>query len=312
MRTAAIVGVLWAVGAAAGQDKKPALELPPIQHLWAGKAPGQMGETLGDRPGIYWYPAPAHKANGAAIVVCPGGGYGNLAMDHEGVQIARWLNGLGVHVAVLRYRHAPKYRHPIPLGDAQRAIREVRAKAGGDLKLDAKKVGILGFSAGGHLTSTAGTHFDLGKADAPDPIDRISCRPDFHVLLYPVITLEPPYAHMGSRYNLLGKEADAKLVASLCNHLAVTKETPPAFLAHTAEDTAVPPENSVLYYLALQKHKIPAELHVYEKGRHGLGLGPAEMPFSTWPARCEAWLRVRGVLPPAAVGGEAVPNILGN
>ncbi|HEX3313440.1 MAG TPA: prolyl oligopeptidase family serine peptidase, partial [Gemmataceae bacterium] len=132
-----------------------------------------------------------------------------------------------------------------------------------------------------------------------DPIDRVSCRPDFAVLCYAVITLEPPYAHMGSRYNLLGKEADEKLVASLSNDRMVTKETPPTFLVHTSEDKGVPPQNSVLFYMACMKNHVPAELHIFEKGGHGLGMGPANLPFSAWPALCEAWLRGRGVLPAA-------------
>ena len=178
-----------------GEKKKDAM--PELQPLWTGDAPGALGKTPADIPGIYLYPAPADKANGAGVVVCPGGGYGGLAMDHEGKQIAAWLNDLGVTVAVLKYRlGSAKYRHPIELGDAQRAVRTVRAKAK-DLKVDAQKIGILGFSAGGHLASTAGTHFDAGNADATDPIDRVSCRPDFMVLGYPVITLEPPFvAHL--------------------------------------------------------------------------------------------------------------------
>lgn len=282
--------------APAQDKKKPMLDLPALQPLWPDGAPGALGKEATDIPGIYLYPAPADKATGTAIVICPGGGYGGLAMDHEGVQIARWLNDLGITAAVLKYRLGPRYRHPIELGDAQRALRTVRSRAGA-WKLEPARVGILGFSAGGHLASTAGTHFDAGKSDAADPIDRVSSRPDFMVLMYPVITFHPPHAHMGSRYNLLGKDADEKVVESLCNEKMVTRETPPTFLVHTSEDTGVPPENSVLFYLALQKHKVPAELHIYEKGRHGLGLGPANLAFSSWPSRCEAWLRGRGFLP---------------
>jgi acetyl esterase/lipase len=281
--------------ATAGEKKKAPLQLPELKPLWTGKAPGALGDTPADIPGIYLFRAA--NPNGTAIVVCPGGGYGGLAMDHEGKQIGEWLNKLGITAAVLKYRlGSAKYRHPVELGDAQRALRTVRANADA-WKIDPAKIGILGFSAGGHLTSTAGTHFDSGKADAADPIDRVSCRPDFMVLLYPVITLEPPFAHMGSRNNLLGKDAPAELVKSLSNEQMVTKETPPTFLVHTSEDRGVPPENSVLFYLALQKNKVPAELHIYEKGGHGLGMGPANLPFSSWPGRCEAWLRGRGLLP---------------
>ncbi len=270
----------------------------PFTPLWPGDdktnpAPGAKGNDPADIPGVYIYPA--KNPNGAAVVVCPGGGYVNLAMNHEGVQIADWLNSHGITALVLKYRLGPKYRHPVELGDAQRAIRYARANAE-SLKIDAKRVGILGFSAGGHLASTAGTHFDLGMKAAKDPIDTQSCRPDFMVLLYPVITFSGPFAHNGSRNNLLGKDADAKLVEYLSNDKQVTKETPPTFLAHTTEDTGVPPENSLLFYMALNKHRVPAELHVFEKGRHGLGMGPPELPFSAWPDRCIAWMKGRGLL----------------
>lgn len=268
---------------------------PEVQPLWKGDAPGAKGKDAVDVPGFILYRAPADKANGAAIVVCPGGGYGVLAMDHEGHQIARWLNGQGVTAVIVKYRLGPRYNHPTPLTDAQRALRVTRFRAK-EWGVDPKRVGILGFSAGGHLASTTGTHFDAGQSDAPDPIDRISCRPDFMVLMYPVITLTGPYAHVGSRNNLLGKNPDPKLVDHLCNDKMVTPETPPTFLVHTTEDTGVPPENSVLFYMALCKHKVPAELHIYEKGQHGLGLGPKELPYASWPDRCVAWLQSRGIL----------------
>lgn len=279
----------------AGEKKKDEAPRPPLVPLWQGDAPGAKGKEAGDIPGLMYYPAPKEKANGTAVVVCPGGGYGALAMNHEGHDVAGWLNSLGISAFVLKYRLGPKYHHPVQLGDAQRAIRTVRAKAK-EWNLDPNRIGILGFSAGGHLASTAGTHFDKGKPDADNPIDQASSRPDFMILLYPVITLTGPYAHNGSRNNLLGKTPDAQLVESLCNEKQVTKETPPTFLVHTSEDTAVPPENSVMFYLALSKNRVPAELHIYEKGRHGLGLGSQEMPFSSWPDRCAAWLRGRNFL----------------
>jgi acetyl esterase/lipase len=265
------------------------------QPLWPDSAPGAKGKEPADIPVVLLYRAPADKANGAAIVVCPGGGYGGLAMDHEGHQIARWLNEHGITAVILKYRLGPRYHHPAPLTDAQRALRVTRAHAK-EWQIDPKRVGILGFSAGGHLASTAGTHFDAGDPRADDPIDRLSSRPDFLVLLYPVITLTGPHAHVGSRNNLLGKNPDPKLVDSLCNDKMVTAETPPTFLVHTTEDKGVPPENSVLFYLACCQHRVPAELHIYERGRHGLGLGPKDLPFSTWPDRCLAWLRGRGLL----------------
>lgn len=278
-----------------------AQEKPAFTPLWPKGAPGAMGTADKDVPAIAVYPAPADKNTGVAVVVCPGGGYGGLAMDHEGYQVAKWLNDLGINAAILRYRlGSAKYHHPIQLGDAQRAIRTVRSRAG-ELKIDPKKIGILGFSAGGHLVTTAATHFDAGKADADDPIDKLSCRPDFLIAVYPVVTFTNPYTHGGSRNNLLGKEnaSDPKLIELLSNEKQVTKDTPPTFLAHTSEDKAVPPENSIYFYLACQKHGVPAELHIYEKGQHGLGLGRPGFAFSDWPSRCEAWLRTRNVLPAA-------------
>jgi acetyl esterase/lipase len=281
-----------------GQDKKKGLDMRvPYTPLWQGDAPGAKGKDMADIPGVYIYPA--KKPNGAVIVVCPGGGYGGHAMDHEGVQIADWLNEHGVTALVLKYRLGAKYNHPIPLTDAQRAIRYARAKAS-EWKGDPKRVAILGFSAGGHLASTTGTHFDAGSKDATDPIDRESCRPDFMILMYPVITLTGPYAHNGSRINLLGKSPDAKLVESLCNDKMVTKDTPPTFLVHTSEDKGVPPENSVIFYQALRKNGVPAEMHIYEKGRHGLGLALKDadrnLTYASWPNRCIAWMRSHGYL----------------
>jgi len=280
------------------QGKKPGVDMRvPFTPLWQGDAPDAKGKEPADIPGVWVYPA--KKPNGAAVVVCPGGGYGVLALDHEGVQIADWLNSHGITAVVVKYRLGPKYNHPTPLNDAQRAVRYVRFKAD-ELKVDPKRVGVLGFSAGGHLASTVGTHFVLGAPGGNITIDSISTRPDFLVLMYPVITLTGPAAHVGSRNNLLGKNPDAKLVDSLCNHTQVTKDTPPTFLVHTTADTGVPPENSVLFYLALTKHKVPAEMHIYEKGRHGLGLalnaGDRDLPYASWPDRCVAWMKGRGFL----------------
>ncbi len=265
------------------------------QPLWQGDAPGAKGKEPADQPGFILYQAASDKANGAAVVVCPGGGYGGLAIDHEGHQIARWLNSLGVTAVIVKYRLGPRYRHPIPLTDAQRALRITRYHAK-EWGIDPTRVGIMGFSAGGHLASTAGTHFDKGKAEAADPIERQSCRPDFMILMYPVITMADPFTHAGSRNNLLGKDPNAKLIENLSNEKMVTPETPPTFLVHTTEDKVVPPENSAIFYMALCRNKVPAELHIYEKGRHGLGLGPKEMPYASWPDRCVAWLRDRGIL----------------
>jgi acetyl esterase/lipase len=269
---------------------------PKVEPLWPAGPPGKLGSGKGHEPTLtIWQPA-EDKASGAAIVVCPGGGYGGLATDHEGKQIGQWLNSLGVTAFVLEYRHGGQgYRHPIPLGDAQRALRTVRARAQ-EWQIDPTKIGILGFSAGGHLASTASTKFDAGKPDAADPIERASCRPDFAVLVYPVISFSDASAHKGSARNLLGANATAEQLAGISNETQVTSQTPPTFMMHTNEDTGVPPDNSVLYYLALRKAGVPAELHIYEKGRHGLGLAPDTPGTRDWPAACAAWLRGRGLI----------------
>lgn len=268
---------------------------PKVELLWPQGAPGAAGTEDADKPTLSIWQPPADKANGCAVVICPGGGYGFLAVDHEGKQIAEWLNSLGVTAVMLKYRIAPRYKHPAPLQDAQRAIRTVRARAE-EWKIDPNRVGILGFSAGGHLTSTAATHFDDGQPDAADPVEKQSCRPTFAVLCYPVISFTTPYTHIGSKNNLLGKEADEKLVESLSNELQVTDKTPPTFLFHTDEDSGVPSENSVLFYMALRKAKVPAELHIYEKGKHGVGLAQSDPVLSTWSGRCADWLKVHGWL----------------
>lgn len=268
---------------------------PKTELLWPNGAPGAVGTEDGDKPSLTIYLPPAEKANGAAVVVCPGGGYGGLAMDHEGRQIADWLNARGLAAFVLKYRHAPRYHQPTPMLDAQRALRLVRARAK-EWNVDPQRIGIWGFSAGGHLASTAGTHFDDGKPDADDPIDRTGCRPDFLILCYPVITMTLPYTHGGSRNNLLGKEPEPKLVEYYSNEKQVTSKTPPTFLFHTDADKAVPAENSVFFYQALRKAKVPAEMHIYEPGQHGVGLAQKDPVLSTWSERLEAWLKLRGIL----------------
>jgi len=269
---------------------------PRTEPLWPAGAPGKLGEGRGHEPTLTIWQPPADKANGTAIVVCPGGGYGGLAVDHEGRQIGEWLNTLGITAFVLEYRHGGQgYRHPIPLGDAQRAIRTVRSRAK-EWNVDPAKIGILGFSAGGHLASTASTKFDAGKEDSADPIERVGSRPDFAVLVYPVITFVEPSAHKGSARNLLGPDATPEQLAALSNETQVTANTPPTFLMHTTEDAGVPPENSILYYLALKKAGVPAELHIYEVGRHGLGLAADTNGTRDWPAACAAWLKGRGLV----------------
>src|SRR5262245_4013793 len=268
---------------------------PKTELLWPKGAPDAKGDTDKDKPKLIIYLP--EKPTGVGIVICPGGGYGNLAMDHEGAQIGRWLNENDIAGFICDYRHRGKgYGHPAPLQDAQRAIRTVRARTK-EFGVDPAKVGILGFSAGGHLASTAVTHFDMGDANSDNPIMRVSSRPDFGILCYPVIAFDQPFTHKGSQKNLLGEGAPADLVASLSNERQVTDQTPPCFLWHTWEDKGVPPENSLAFYSALVAHKIPAELHIYEKGRHGLGLAKDTPGTSTWSAACITWLKGRGILP---------------
>ena len=263
--------------------------------LWTGKAPMLLPEKPNDAPTLTIYKPAKEKSVPTAIIVCPGGGYGGLAIGHEGKEPAEFLNSIGITACVLKYRHAPGYRHPVPMMDAQRAIRHVRFHAR-DLGVDPSKIGIWGFSAGGHLASTVSTHFKGEGLDPMDPIDKISSRPDFSILCYPVITLEPPHAHMGSRRNLLGNNPDQALVTSLCNHLQVSKETPPTFLFHTKADKAVVIENSMLYREACQKAGVPVELVVYDQGQHGVGLASKDPVLSEWPKKLQKWMDSRGLL----------------
>jgi len=291
--TRALSGLILLAGVALAQTAGPKPDL-----LWADGAPGAQGTEDIDKPTLTSYLVPEGRGTGTAVVVCPGGGYAHLSMDKEGSEIAHWLNSIGVSAFVLKYRLGPKYHHPIELGDAQRAIRTVRTKAA-EYRVRPDRVGIMGFSAGGHLASSAGTHFDAGNASAADPIDRAGSRPDFLVLCYPVISFGQ-FAHRGSMQMLLGDNPDPKLVELMSNELQVTAQTPPTFLFHTTEDRTVPVENSVLFYMALRKAGVPAELHIYERGPHGVGLASTDEALSSWPARLADWLRIRGLLNPAA------------
>ncbi|HEY9559224.1 MAG TPA: alpha/beta hydrolase [Anseongella sp.] len=289
-----MAAVLFVSSAAITPFSVRAQEATP-ESLWPEKT-YQEDEFM---PTITFYNPPKEKAVDVAIVVCPGGGYSGLASDHEGTQIAAWLNNMGITAAVLRYHTVSETGgkpglHPAPLNDALRAIRTVRSRAG-KLGVDPKKIGIIGFSAGGHLASTAATHFTAGDPAAENPLEKLSSRPDFAILLYPVITFLPPFAHQGSRVNLLGENPPDKLVLEFSNELQVRSETPPVFLAHTTEDPVVPVENSILFYQALHKAGVPAELHIFQHGRHGLGLGKEE-PFSEWPQLCQKWMKAMGFL----------------
>jgi len=268
---------------------------PATVPLWPNGAPGALGDEDRDKPTLTIFLPTKNQGSGVGLVVCPGGSYVGLASNHEGRQVANWLNSMGIAAFVLKYRLGPRYHHPIELGDAQRAIRMVRAHAA-EYGITADHVGIMGFSAGGHLASTAGTHFDSGDPNDPDPMQRVSSRPDFLVLGYPVISMKPPYVHAGSLKNLLGDSPDPNLVEKLSNELQVTPQTPPTFLFHTTEDKAVPVENSVLFYLALRKAGVPAELHVFEKGPHGFGLDYKNPVLAMWPPLLANWFRERGLL----------------
>jgi acetyl esterase/lipase len=263
--------------------------------LWPDGAPGALGQQDKDIPTLtpFW-PSPA-KATGAAIVICPGGGYGGLA-PHEGRDYARFLNESGIAGFVLKYRlGSGGYRHPVMLQDAARAVRLVRARAG-EWKLDSHRIGIMGSSAGGHLASTLLTHFDAGKPEAADLVERQSSRPDLGILCYAVITMGQ-FTHQGSKGNLLGNDPSPELVRALSNELQVTKDTPPCFIWHTYEDNGVPVENSLQFAEALRRAGVPCDLHIYQKGPHGLGLGTREWnpeKRHPWTRDCIFWLQVQG------------------
>jgi acetyl esterase/lipase len=230
---------------------------------------------------------------GAAVVICPGGGYMIEAMDHEGYEMAEWLAAQGVAGIVLKYR-LPYGHHEIPLKDAQRAMRIVRQKAK-EWGINPSKIGIAGSSAGGHLASTAGTRFDLGKPDSIDPIEKFSCRPDFMLLLYPVITFNEEFGHMGSRNNLIGAGNKWELVERYSNELQVTAQTPPTFLILADDDKGVPSRNSIEFYMALKKHKIPAEMHIFRDGGHGFGMTKKNLPVDQWPTLFAQWMKAQGI-----------------
>ena len=278
-----LVLMMLAVQCVSVQAAQPAGE----QLLWTDGAPGATGSEPKDKPAITVHLAPADKANGAAVVICPGGGYGALMMSYEGHDIAKWLNEQGVAGIVLKYRIAP-YKHPAPLLDVQRALRTVRTNAA-EWKLDPQRIGVMGFSAGGHVASTVSTHFDAGKADATDPIEKQSCRPNFSILVYPVISMGPK-SHGGSRSNLLGPKPTPELIALLSNELQVTKETPPTFLVHSTGDKAVTWENSQMFADACKAQGVPAEFLKLTQGDHGLGCGKGEL-WAQWQTACVEWMK---------------------
>ncbi len=248
------------------------------------------------QPAMYVY-LPKKKTSDAAVIICPGGGYGILAIDHEGYDIAKWFTDRGVTAFVLKYRlpqdNLFENKEIRPLQDAQQAIRIVRKNAQ-KYSISPEKIGIMGFSAGGHLASTASTHFQFQVGEITDP--SISVRPDFSLLIYPVITFSDKFTHNGSRNNLIDKDPSVEKIESYSNEKQVTKDTPPTFLVSTTDDM-VQPENSIAYFLACKKNKVPVEMHIYEKGGHGYALKKNNRgPVETWAARMEDWLRDRKLM----------------
>jgi acetyl esterase/lipase len=278
--------VTAAVAHAAGATSEPA-----GHRLWPGKAPLAAGDEPADVPRVVVYHA--EHGDGSAIVVCPGGGYQNLA-PHEAEPIARWLNTLGITGIVLSYRLAPRYRYPAAFLDVSRAIRTARAKAG-EWQIDPKRIGVLGFSAGGHLSATVSTVFDSDERDSADATDQQSARPDVSVLLYPVITLDGVSAHVGSRGALLGEKPTRAMLDQLSCERHVSPHTPPTFVFHTVADQGVPVENAMLYAAALRKAGIAFEMHLFEPGKHGVGLAKEDPVLKAWPALCATWLKSHGL-----------------
>lgn len=282
------LGTALAGGVAVADDAPGRPERAP---LWNGKAPNGDGKT--DDADAYITVHKAMQPNGVAVVICPGGGYGGLVTGAEGHGIATWLNRYGITGIVLEYR-LPKGRSQVPLLDAQRAIRTARANAKA-WSIDPKRVGIMGFSAGGHLASTAATHFDEGDARSDDPVARLSSRPDFAILVYPVITMGE-LGHGGSRTNLLGKDPSEELIKKFSNDQQVTDKTPPTFLAHAIDDKPVPPQNSQMFAKALEKHKVPHEYLELPSGGHGLDGYKGPM-WDAWQKKSLEWLSSQKILP---------------
>ena len=298
-------GIGWAqtAPAASGNATAPAPNAATPMPLWANGAPGALGTAEDDIPTLTPY-IPSSNPTRTAVVVAPGGGYTHLAFAKEGTDVAAWLNAHGVAAFVLKYRLGPKYHNPIELGDAQRALRTVRADAE-KYGIAADHIGMWGFSAGGHLTASAGTNFDAGKPDSPDPIERQSSKPDFLILAYPVITMLDPYVHAGSRHYLLGDnhtEADLQLLSP---ELHVTALTPPTFLFATTDDKTVPVMNSVMFYTALVKAGVPAEMHLFQHGAHGSGLAAANPQLRDWTDLLIKWMRERGYAAPEPAAPDA-------
>ena len=297
MRFSVLIVALAGIALSAQQPPAapPLLQEPQTLSLWQGRAPGAQGDEERDKPALTIYMPPNTTGPMTAVIIAPGGSYQRLSMNLEGREPANHFNAMGMAAFVLRYRLGPQYHHPIEIGDAQRAIRFVRSKAS-EWHLGPDRIGFMGFSAGGHLASSVSTHFDAGTPAAADPIDRVSSRPDFAVLAYPVISFIEPWTHQGSKTALLGDAPDAALARSLSSETQVTATTPPAFIYHTTADTTVPVENAVAYFLALRKAGVPAEMHIFKEGRHGSGLGQSDPALAEWPKLLANWLRVSGLV----------------
>lgn len=277
-----------------------------VMKVWPNGAPDDNGMTKPEEKydgvrvrnvseaEMYVYLPQKKNNTGAAVVICPGGGYWIEAMDHEGYDMAKWLAERGVAGIVLKYR-LPYGHDKIPSEDARRAMRIVRSNAE-DWGINPGKIGIAGSSAGGHLASTVGTRFDTGLKDSKDPLEWVSCRPDFMLLLYPVITFRESFGHMGSRKNLIGEGNDWKMVEKYSNELHVTPETPTTFLVLADDDKTVPPKNSVEFYLALKKNNVPAEMHIFQQGGHGFGMTQKNLPVDQWPNLFYDWLKARKII----------------
>jgi len=270
-------------------------DVPAAQGPLGAEVPGADGR-LGNIavPTLEVFPAAVDRPTGTAVVICPGGGYGIVSYEREGHQFARWLSGLGVTSFILKYR-LKEFGHPAPIQDVLRAIRIVRSRAA-EFKIDPARIGIMGSSAGGHLAATASTLYNHPAGRTGAALDGVDARPDFAILMYPVITFQDPAAHAGSRTNLLGANPPADLVDLFSLEKQVTSATPPTLLIHTQADTVVPIENSILYFQALTRAKVPAEAYLFEHGTHGMGLNPGFGTASAWTARAEEWLRGRGLL----------------
>lgn len=293
-RYIALAAFLFSLEAAAEQ---------PVMKIWPGTPPGGVSKT-GEQeaiedvtriahvnePSLTIYLPPKETATGAAVVICPGGGYARLAIGHEGYDLADWLNKQGIAGFVLKYR-LYDYGQPAPLADVQRAIRFVRKHAK-EWGVDPEKIGIMGSSAGGHAASSGGVHYNDKVYDPVDDADTFSARPNFMILLYPVISMENGITHQGSRKNLIGDTPSRDLVEFYSNELHITQETPPTFIVHATDDTVVPVENSIAFYRGLVDAGVPAEIHMFLKGGHGFGLARSITGTSLWPGLCEEWLKM--------------------